>query len=147
VYEGRTPEPLGIGQSEVLVEGADVCIIAVGPTVYPAIEAAELLRAEGIDACVMDPRFVKPVDEKAILDAAGQCGRLVIVEENAVLGGFGSSVLEFLAAHSVTVAVKQIGIPDCFLEHGATETLREAVGISPQGIAEAARSLRIGSYR
>lgn len=144
-YEGKSPELLSIGQSEELAAGKDVCIIAVGTAVYPALKAAEALKAEGIDAGVIDARFVKPMDEKTILDAADQCGRLVVVEENAISGGFGSAILELFAAKGVSAAVKVIGIPDCFLEHGATETLRKAIGISSEGIADAARALCVKS--
>lgn len=144
-YKGGQPKLLSIGQSEALAVGNDVCIIAVGPSVYPALEAVEILKAEGIEAGVMDARFIKPLDEKAILDAAKQCGRLVIVEENTVHGGFGSAVLELLAAKDVQASVKLIGIPDSFLDHGATENLKQVIGLSGEGIARAARALCVKS--
>lgn len=141
VYERRTPNILTIGQAGEVIRGEDACIIAAGPAVYAATVACERLRVERCDVGVVDVRFVKPLDEKTILEAANRCGRLVIVEDNSVIGGVGSAVLELLAARGANPAVKLVGLPDRFIEHAATEALREAVGISADGIATAVREL------
>jgi len=140
-YLRKPPKMLSIGQSEEIRTGDDLYIIAVGTTVYRALEAAEALKKEGYEAGVIDARFVKPLDEKAILDVAERCKRLVIVEENTTLGGFGSSVLELLAEKGVTASVKLVGMPDRFIEHGDAKSLRRIVGIDAGGIAAAAQEL------
>jgi 1-deoxy-D-xylulose-5-phosphate synthase len=138
-----TDEPLHalpVGRGEVLREGDDVVIFAVGAMVLPAERAADLLFAEGIRACVVNARFVKPLDEELITRLAAHCGAVVTVEENSVRGGFGSGVLETLAATNLRVPVKVLGVPDQIFEQASQARLREKVGLTPDGIAEAARA-------
>jgi len=133
---------LEIGKGETLAEGDDLAILAVGVTVYPALEAARLLAVEGVRATVVNARFVKPLDRELILAAASRTGRLLTVEENALQGGFGSAVLELLeAAGRYDVRVKRLGIPDRFVEHGTQARLRADLGLDASGIAAAARAL------
>lgn len=133
---------LEIGKGETLAEGDDLAILAVGVTVYPALEASRLLAADGIRATVVNARFVKPLDRELILAAASRTGRLLTVEENALQGGFGSAVLELLeAAGRFDVRVKRLGIPDRFVEHGSQAQLRSDLGLDAAGIAAAARAL------
>jgi len=141
VYERRTPRLLTIGHAEEMRAGSDLCIISVGPFVYAALEAAEILKSEGCDAGVIDARFVKPLDEKMLLEAARRCGRLVVVEENSTLGGLGSAVLELLAARNLATPVRLVGLPDRYLEHGSSDALRRSVGLSAEGIVAAAREV------
>ncbi len=127
---------LPIGRGEQLTAGDDVAIIAIGSTVYPAVEAARLLVSAGIRATVVNARFVKPLDRELILAVARRCGAVVTVEENALQGGFGSAVLELLADERETaVPVKRIGIPDRFVEHGSQAQLRKDLGLDAEGIA------------
>ncbi|QEM68842.1 1-deoxy-D-xylulose-5-phosphate synthase [Geobacter sp. FeAm09] len=129
---------LEIGKGELLVEGSDVCIVAIGSTVYPALEAAETLKERGISAGVINARFVKPLDGDLILSVAGQTGRVVTVEENALQGGFGSAVLELLFDNNRhDVKIKRLGIPDRYVEHGSQAQLRKDLGIDAEGIAAA----------
>ncbi|MRR06073.1 MAG: 1-deoxy-D-xylulose-5-phosphate synthase [Deltaproteobacteria bacterium] len=138
----QCPVALEIGKGEILTEGSDLAIIAIGSTVYPALAAAQLLAKQGITATVMNARFVKPLDSEMILQAARSTGALLTVEENALAGGFGSSVLELLEAHEVTgIKIKRIGIPDHFIEHGSQAQLRKDLGLDADGIAAAARTL------
>jgi len=133
------PEPrlLPIGKGELLREGRELAILAIGNAVGMAMEAAELLAGRGIDCTVVDARYLKPLDEGLILEVAGRHSRLVTVEENVVAGGFGSAVLELLAARGVTGAsVEVIGIPDQFVEHGSPSLLRKAYGLTGQAIAD-----------
>ena len=127
---------LPIGKGELLESGDDVGIVAIGSTVYPALDAARRLRERGIRATVVNARFVKPLDRELILEVAQRTGSLVTVEENALQGGFGSAVLELLAEEGVyDVRVKRIGIPDRFIEHGSQAQLRKDLGIDSEGIA------------
>jgi 1-deoxy-D-xylulose-5-phosphate synthase len=140
-YEKKTPKLLAMGQSEEVRSGEDACIIAVGPLVYTALKAAEVLSREGHEVSVIDARFVKPLDEKAILEVAKRCGRLIVVEENTTLGGLGSAVLELLSNSGVSASVKLMGVPDKFVEHGPCDALMHSVGLSIQGIASTVREL------
>ena len=130
------------GKGELLLEGDDLLILAVGSTVYPALEAASSLRTEGISVALINARFIKPLDEDLIGKWARRCPVVITVEENALPGGFGSAVLEFLAGAGIhPQKVKCLGIPDQFVEHGPQKTLREKFGLDPAGIARSAREL------
>ena len=132
----QEPVILPLGRGELLGEGEDLVIIAIGVTVYPALEAAGLLREKGIRAAVVNARFVKPLDRELILGWARRTGHMVTVEENALQGGFGSAVLELLEEEKVTgVKVKRIGIPDRFIEQGSQAQLRRDLGLDAAGIA------------
>jgi 1-deoxy-D-xylulose-5-phosphate synthase len=127
---------LTLGVGEQLESGEDVSIVAIGSTVYPALDAARRLRERGIRATVVNARFVKPLDKTLILEVALRTGKLVTVEENALQGGFGSAVLELLASEGVyNIKVKRIGIPDRFIEHGSQAQLRKDLGLDGEGIA------------
>lgn len=131
-----------IGKGEELAGGGDVAIVAIGSGVQPSLQAAMELEKGGIRATVINARFVKPLDRELILAAAGRCGALVTVEENALMGGFGSAVLELLADEGILgLKVKRIGIPDRFIEHGSQEQLRRDLGLDAAGIAATVREL------
>lgn len=136
VLMDRDLEILPIGRGELLESGDDVGIVAIGSSVYPALDAARCLRERGIRATVVNARFVKPLDKELIIEVARQTGNLVTVEENALQGGFGSAVLELLAGEGVyDVRVKRIGVPDRFIEHGGQAQLRKDLGLDGEGIA------------
>jgi 1-deoxy-D-xylulose-5-phosphate synthase len=119
----------------VLKDGADVAILALGVMVQPSFEAAERLKADGISAAVVNARFVKPLDEKLIIQMAKKTGRVVTAEEHSVVGGFGSAVLECIEAGGlVGVKTFRIGLPDRFIEHGAQKVLRQKYGLDADGI-------------
>ncbi len=126
---------LPIGKGEVLREGEDVVIVAIGNMVKPSLEAAERLQAEGISAAVVNARFVKPLDEELILRMAKRTGRVVTVEEHALQGGFGSAVLECIDDNRLAgVKTHRIGLPDRFIEHGTQSVLRQKYGLDADGI-------------
>lgn len=130
------PEPLPVGQGEMVRDGTDLAIIAIGSAVTPALEAAELLAAQDVSCAVIDARFLKPLDETLLLDVAARVRRVITVEENVVSGGFGSAVLELLAARRAgEVQVEVIALPDEFVEHGTPAMLREKYGLTGPGIA------------
>lgn len=127
---------LEIGKGELLEEGSDLAIVAIGATVRPALEATQMLLGKGIRAAVINARFVKPLDRELILEWTKKTGCVVTVEENALQGGFGSAVLELLADEGLTdVRVKRIGIPDRYIEHGTQAQLRADLGLDAAGIA------------
>lgn len=130
---------LEIGKGEQLLDGDDLTIVAIGATVYPALQAAEALKGKGIAAGVVNARFVKPLDKELILGAARRTGRVMTVEENALQGGFGSAVLELLYDNDLqSVKVRRLGLPDRYIEQGSQAQLRKDVGIDAEGITAAA---------
>jgi 1-deoxy-D-xylulose-5-phosphate synthase len=134
-----TLQKVPIGKAEVLREGEDLLILALGASVYPALKAAEQLEKQGFSTTVVNARFVKPLDETLILTLAAKHGRVLTVEENVLAGGFGSAILELLADRGLTgVSVQRLGIPDTFVEHGAPNILREKYGLDAAGILQSA---------
>jgi len=126
---------LEIGKAELLLDGSDVAIIAIGNMVHPSLDAAKRLAREGISAALVNARFVKPLDKELILRIARKTGRVVTVEEHALLGGFGSAVLECLDAGKMSgIKTLRIGIPDTFIEHGPQKVLRRKYGLDADGI-------------
>ncbi len=131
---------LSIGKAELIRDGRDVAIIAIGTMVTPSVEAAERLSAEGISVAVINARFVKPLDEEMILSVAKKTGWIVTVEEHALMGGFGSAVLECLDAQGVTgIKTHRIGLPDMYIEHGPQAVLRQKYGLDANGIYSSVR--------
>ncbi|MFA5321298.1 MAG: 1-deoxy-D-xylulose-5-phosphate synthase [Smithella sp.] len=133
---------LEIGKGEVLREGSDLAVIAIGSTVGPALAAAKHLSAEGFDIKVINARFVKPLDEKLILKTVVATNKIITIEENMLQGGFGSAVLELLAEKGVAgVRVKRLGIPDEFVKHATQAQQRRKYGIDEEGIVRAIKGM------
>jgi len=126
---------LPLGRSEVLREGGDVTIMAVGAMVYPALGAADLLMNQGIAATVVNARFIKPLDTRLISDLAERTGTIVTVEENALLGGYGSAVTQYLANSGSSCRVHSLGLADHFFDHASQTRLRQVAGLAPEDIA------------
>jgi len=133
------PLTVEVGRAEVLLEGRDLAIVAIGSAVHPSLVAARQLEARGVGVTVVDARFAKPLDEGTILAVARATGRLVTVEENVLAGGFGSAVAELLADRGLarSTALHRIGLPDAFVEHGPQPVLRELTGLTSEGIVRA----------
>lgn len=127
-----------IGKAEALAEGDDVAIICNGVMVHRAVEASKALAAEGIHARVVNMSTVNPLDEAAIL-AAAATGAIVTVEEHSVRGGLGGAVSEVVSTHE-PVPMRILGFPG-FLPTGSAEWLMEHFGLTPAGIADAARQV------
>ncbi len=126
---------LEIGKAEVVADGSDVAIIAIGNMVVPSVEAAKRLAADGISAAVVNARFVKPLDENLIIQMAKLTGKVVTVEEHALQGGFGSAVLECLDTGRATgIKSLRIGLPDAYIEHGTQKELRQKYSLDADGI-------------
>ena len=139
------PHPYELGKGEVILEGdSRVCIIAIGQRVLPCAEAA-LATAEktGCLATVFDARWVKPLPEEQILALAANHDALLLVEENALMGGFTSAVLELLSDHDMLgrLTVRRLGLPDRFIPHGPVRRLRDDVGLNVPGISAALEEL------
>jgi 1-deoxy-D-xylulose-5-phosphate synthase len=132
---------LPVGRAETLRAGSDVAIVALGSMVLPAERAAEILAGEGIAASVVNARFVKPLDARAMLDLAARCGAIVTVEEHVRAGGFGSALLELLDSRGVLIPTEVLAIPDRVFEQASQGRLREMAGLTPAAIAAAARDL------
>ena len=124
-----------IGKGVMLKDGKDVAIIATGLCVSSALEAAEKLAADGVDAMVINIHTIKPIDEDIIVEAAKKCGKVVTVEEHSVIGGMGSAVCDVLAEKAPT-AVKKIGVYDVFGESGPAAKLLEKYKLDGQGVYE-----------
>ena len=137
-YGAPIREPLReipIGTWELLFEGKELLILATGWPVYQALAAAKELSSFGIKPTVVNARFVKPLDSKLLTELAKSHSIIFTVEENTVVGGFGSGVVEFLSPW-YTGKVVRLGIPDKFVEHGSQQLLRKLVGIDAQSIKE-----------
>ncbi len=139
----ESPRELPVGKGEILLDPPDAVasIFAIGSCVHPALAAAGLLKADGIAVQVVNARFVKPLDAELLCSAAEKAGRIVTVEENALMGGFGSAVLELFAERGIAAAVRRLGIPDEFAQHATQKELRRLYGIDAEGIAAAVREL------
>jgi 1-deoxy-D-xylulose-5-phosphate synthase len=130
---------LEIGKAELLRDGTDVVIAAIGHTVIPALKAAQDLTPLGINAAVVNARFVKPLDENLFRDLLTRVPRLLTVEDHVISGGFGSALLEFMADEGITgVEVKRLGVPDRFIPHGTQDELKKMCGFDKDAIAQAA---------
>lgn len=132
----KTPRKIAIGKGEMMHEGTDAVVITLGSRVYPAMEAAMELEKSGPKVAVFNTRFVKPLPRKQLLELVDRFDKILLVEENALAGGFCSAVLECLNEADVLrgKTVKCLGIPDEFIEHGTQKELRALVGIDKTGI-------------
>ena len=137
--------PIEIGKAEIITQGDYGLVLALGNTVNTCKEAVEEERKEGRNWTLLNVRFVKPLPEEDIFFWIENKGlkNVVIVEENALMGGFGSAVLEFLCEKGYTkeLKIKRIGIPDRFIEHGRPEELRKLIGLDKENIIKALRAL------
>lgn len=141
-------EPVPVGQAELLRQGSDGLIIAIGNMVGVALAVADALALEGSQLAVLDARFVKPLDSDQIVALAEQAPFVLTLEENVLQGGFGSAVLELLSDIGLQVPVVRLGIPDAFIEQGSQPQLYESLGLNASGISSRIRKLLLGkSYR
>jgi len=127
-------EKIQIGKGEKLRAGKDAALLAVGSMVQFASQAAEVLSKEGIEVEVINMRFVKPLDENILDDAANQFKKIITLEENTIVGGFGSGVLEYFSQKGYKNDLLRIGLPDEFVEHGTQAELYRMLEIDAMGI-------------
>ncbi len=133
-------EPLPIGRGEKLRDGQDGVIFAIGTMVGTALQVAAELATEGIFLAVVDPRFLKPLDEELLVAEARRTGLVVTIEENALQGGFGSAVLELLGDAGILCPILRLGLPDAFVEQGTQGQLLARYGLDAPGMAARIRS-------
>ena len=145
VHMDETLKSLPIGKSEIAYPthvtdeellSSDVALIALGSMVPPAIQAAKVLKEHGIHALVLNARFVKPLDEDMILKLCEAIPHLVTLEENVLMGGFGSAVLELFSQKSIQKTVHRMGIPDRFFDHATPNELLSMCNLHPEGIVK-----------
>jgi 1-deoxy-D-xylulose-5-phosphate synthase len=136
------PRPLTIGRWGRERPGTDLAVLATGTALYPSLEAAKMLEAEGWEVAVANARFIKPLDEELLRSLSASTQLLLTAEENVLASGFGSAVLEFLAGQEREgIRVERAGIPDEFVEHGSQEVLRSKYGLDAAGIYQQARRM------
>ena len=131
-----------LGDASLIRSGNDLSFLASGETVAPALEAAELLAAEGIDCRVLSFHTIKPLDEAAVLKAASETGCLITVEEHSVSGGLGEACASLLLQHGQSLRFQIVGFPDEYTMTGSQMELFRHYGISGSGLAQSARRLR-----
>jgi 1-deoxy-D-xylulose-5-phosphate synthase len=139
---------LDIGKAELLREGKDLVIIGIGNTVIPGLKAAADLSQLGIDAAVVNARFVKPLDRELLVELLSRIPTVITVEDHVLQGGFGSAVLELLADEGLReVKVKRLGVPDRFIAHGTQDQLKKSCGFDQEGIVHAALQMVRGEKK
>jgi len=129
-------EPLNIGEAEILEEGEDILIIAYGSMVASAIETAKILKDMNINACIVNARFVKPLDKNLIMPLVSRIQKVVTMEEGTLIGGFGSAIVELLNDNEVNIPVYRIGIPDVLVDHASPDQSKEKLGLMPDQMAD-----------
>lgn len=132
--------PFAMDKATVLTEGSDVAIIACGEMVRPALDAAELLKAQGISATVIDMYCVKPLDTEAVIKAASGAKAVLTVEEHAPFGGLGSMVAQVVGEHCPR-KVKNLSLPDAPVITGTSKEVFDYYGLNAEGIAKSAVEL------
>jgi 1-deoxy-D-xylulose-5-phosphate synthase len=137
-----TPMALPIGQAEVLRRGSDITIVAIGNMVSVAEEAAGALGKLGVQATLINARFIKPLDVECLTHYAAKTKYILTIEEHILAGGFGSAVMELLETQGLRdVQVVRLGIPDEFVEHGHPSIMRKQYGLTPENIVKQALTL------
>ena len=127
---------LPIGKGEVMREGTDATIFAIGYEVWPAVQAAELLEKDGIHVAVINGRFIKPLDDDLVMRFCKPGSKVITVEEGSLAGGFGAAVMERVQALEIEdVEFCRLGIPDEYVHHGSQDILRAQFDLHPEGIA------------
>ena len=140
MYDETSVTKLKIGKGSVLRKGSDVAIVAVGVMVHKAMQAAEELAAQGVETTVVDMHTLKPLDTDLLDTLATECSGIVTVEDHSVIAGLGSAIAEYLSQTNPT-KIKMLGVNDRFGESGESEELLRMVGLTSEGIVDAAKTL------
>jgi 1-deoxy-D-xylulose-5-phosphate synthase len=141
----RSPTPIELGHSETLRIGADGCLVVCGALIDRALKAADRLHAQGLEVGVINARFLKPLDAETIVGVLRDLPWVVTLEEAALMGGFGSAVLEAAADAGVDAShVRRLGIPDHYIEHGERDELLADLGMDVDGIVATCQRLAAG---
>jgi 1-deoxy-D-xylulose-5-phosphate synthase len=138
VWEENVFKALPLGKGEIVREGHDAAVLAVGQTVQTALQAAAGLSRKGISVHVVNARFIKPIDKEMVLDTAKRFPFILTVEDNAVTGGFGDAVADVLTEADLLPGVHLVkaGIPDRFIQHGSLAELHTEIGLDQEHIVQ-----------
>lgn len=136
---------LEIGKSEIVREGSSIAILAIGTMVEKSLEASHLLEQENIDALVVNMRFLKPLDVAMVHAIAESHEKIVVVEENSVIGGLGSAVNDYLRKEGLSNETLTLGLPDKFVTHGNMKDLYRMLGLDPENICRHIKSFYKGA--
>nr|WP_169082244.1 1-deoxy-D-xylulose-5-phosphate synthase [Paenibacillus sp. PL91]MBC9198607.1 1-deoxy-D-xylulose-5-phosphate synthase [Paenibacillus sp. PL91] len=137
------PQALPIGSWETVREGDSGVILAIGPMLQVAEEAADLLKREGLSIQIVNARFIKPLDEEMLVSLASEGKHMIVLEEGSELGGLGSSVLEFYSLKSIFgLSIRIIGVPDIFVEHGTIKEQRQEIGLTAERVASEMKAMQ-----
>jgi 1-deoxy-D-xylulose-5-phosphate synthase len=140
--EWRTPfEEIKIGTGRKLKDGEEIAILTIGHPGNFAQTAIRELKTYGINPAHYDMRFVKPIDENLLHEVCKKYQKIITVEDGTIVGGFGSAVLEFMAAHNYTAQVKMLGIPDRIVEHGTPKELHRECGYDAEAIVATVKEM------
>jgi 1-deoxy-D-xylulose-5-phosphate synthase len=134
-------EEIEIGRGRCIIEGEGLAILSFGPVGNSAIEAIDELELKGFRPALYDMRFVKPLDEALLKDIFSRFDKIITIEDGALMGGFGSAILEYMADHQINATVKRLGIPDMIVEHGDPSQLHKDCGYDAETIIQTAISL------
>ena len=132
---------INIGTYEVLEEGNDILVLAIGNMVKKALSARDILIKDNINPTIVNARFLKPMDEELLHDLLKNHSKVVTIEDNVISGGFGSRINKFIIDNNYNVKIENIGIPDKFVEHGNVDELFETIGMSDEQIANRIKNL------
>ncbi|HTF58201.1 MAG TPA: transketolase C-terminal domain-containing protein, partial [Planctomycetota bacterium] len=144
-YFDLPKNPVQLGRGELLADGKDGAILAYGVMTVKALQAREILKREGLQIAVANARFAKPVDAELAASLARRLPFVLTIEDHAILGGFGSAVVEALALRNEEASkVKIHGIPDAFLQHASRPELQKFLNLDADGIADVVRMLATG---
>ncbi|HCI73004.1 MAG TPA: 1-deoxy-D-xylulose-5-phosphate synthase [Lachnospiraceae bacterium] len=138
--------PVRYGEWEILYDESDICLLATGSMVQTALEVRARLKKEGANCTLINCRFIKPLDEAVLREAAGSHNLLVTMEENVLAGGFGSLVLECLNQFGEDVPVECVALPDAYIEAGSVELLKAETALDAESIYKRIRTRMIGLY-
>ena len=137
IYKDLPKESFEIGEGEVLTDGGDASLLAIGSMVETALKTQELLKAQGVEIRVVNMRFAKPLDQTLLLESISKSKNIFTIEEHVLTGGFGSKVLEFLESQNILdVNLHRFALPDEFIEHGSRDKILDQLGLSAEKVAE-----------
>tara|TARA_B100000614_G_scaffold60895_1_gene53906 strand:+ start:3 stop:1883 length:1881 start_codon:yes stop_codon:yes gene_type:complete len=129
-------EVLEIGKGEIIEEGEDILIIAYGSMVASSIETSKILQKNNVKSCIVNARFVRPLDKELILPLSNKIKKVVTMEEGTLLGGFGSAIVELLNDNDIHIPVLRIGIPDVLVDHASPDQSKQKLGLTPEKMSE-----------
>lgn len=130
-----------VGSYEILSQGEDIVILAIGIMVKHAIEAKELLLKDGINPTIVNARFLKPIDEKLLENLFNNHKKVVTIEDNVITGGFSTNINKFIIDNKYNIDITNIALPEEFIPHGNSDEIYESIGLSPSKIADKIKSL------